>query len=278
MKYVCNYSIIRFLPYPETGEFVNIGIVLIASNGDFQFKIELKKYKRISDFFDTLDNNIYLRARAELSKELYRVQEMMRGCSSVNEKVSIFNHLTHERETMIRFSRPGTMMMSDAAAAAQELFDHYISHSFATKEYKEKNLEKHIGSLLSSSSMKKNYKEEKLGTDEYEVRFPFVMRQDSLFLQAIKPLYLGHAEPSRIFEHGDAWISKVNRLRAANQLALDTLFLAAPPAPTKSKILSSAYDEIVDTLGNIQGVRVVSTASSNQQIIKAIRDGVPAIH
>ncbi|WP_122365762.1 DUF3037 domain-containing protein, partial [Pseudomonas syringae group genomosp. 3] len=25
MKYICNYSILRFLPYPETGEFVNIG-------------------------------------------------------------------------------------------------------------------------------------------------------------------------------------------------------------------------------------------------------------
>ena len=106
MKYVCNYSIIRFLPYPETGEFVNIGVVLIANNGDFQFKIELAKHKRVTDFFHTLDRNIYIRARQELSSELRRVQEMMANCDDTSEKISIFNHLTHERETMIRFSRP----------------------------------------------------------------------------------------------------------------------------------------------------------------------------
>lgn len=26
-KLICNYSVIRFLPYPETGEFVNVGIL-----------------------------------------------------------------------------------------------------------------------------------------------------------------------------------------------------------------------------------------------------------
>ncbi len=27
-KVACNYAIIRFLPYPETEEFVNVGVVL----------------------------------------------------------------------------------------------------------------------------------------------------------------------------------------------------------------------------------------------------------
>lgn len=277
MKYVCNYSIIRFLPYPETGEFVNIGIVLLASNGDFQFKIELAKYKRVSDFFHTLNKNIYLRARAELNNELERVRELMCASEDVDKKISIFNHLIHERETMIRFSRPGTMMLNSVNAAVTELFDHYISHSFANKEYEEKNLEKQIGMLLSSSKMKKNYKEEKLGTDDYTVRFPFVMKRESVFLQAIKPLYLGHADSHRIIEHGDSWISKVKRLKAAKRLAIDTLFLAAPPV-TNSKKQYSAYKEIVEILQDIDGVRVVNSGSSGPQIIQAIEDGVPAVH
>lgn len=277
MKYVCNYSIIRFLPYPETGEFVNIGVALITNSGEFNFKIEQAKYKRVCDFFHTLDKDIYLRARRELSNELNRVRELMGNCDGMSEKISIFNHLTHERETMIRFSRPGTMMLSSTTAATNELFDHYISHSFATKEYEEKNLEKQIGSLLSSSNMKKNYKEERLGADEYTVRFPFVMRQESVFLQAIKPLYLGYVEPSRILEHGDSWIARVKRLKSAKRLALDTLFLAAPPNETQGKQYA-AYEEIVGILEDIEGVRVVSSASSAPQIIKAISDGVPAAH
>ncbi|WP_153010653.1 DUF3037 domain-containing protein, partial [Pseudomonas sp. ADP] len=45
MNYFCNYSILRFLPYPETGEFVNIGVVLLASNGEFHYKVETKRQR-----------------------------------------------------------------------------------------------------------------------------------------------------------------------------------------------------------------------------------------
>jgi hypothetical protein len=27
-QHTCNYAILRFLPYPETGEFVNVGILV----------------------------------------------------------------------------------------------------------------------------------------------------------------------------------------------------------------------------------------------------------
>ena len=67
MKYVCNYSILRFLPYPETGEFVNIGVVLLASNGEFHYQLDRTR-QRVTRFFKTLDHKIYLRARDEIGR------------------------------------------------------------------------------------------------------------------------------------------------------------------------------------------------------------------
>ncbi|KKY51478.1 hypothetical protein AAY86_18490 [Pseudomonas amygdali pv. tabaci str. ATCC 11528] len=275
MKYVCNYSILRFLPYPETGEFVNIGIVLIANNGDFRFKIE-KKRQRVTNFFPSLDSKIFQRARRETEAELARLSGFFtHNRQDISGLLATFKHLIHPRETMMRFSEPGTMAIENADSAAVALFDHYVNHSFATKEYQESVLERQLGKLLSDSNLRQRYSEQKLGTADYPVKFPFVFVGESVAVQALKPIHLGHDEPAKIIEHGDAWISKVKRLNAVGQLALDTLFIAGPPEEGKPKLLR-AYREICDELRTYPGVRVTSIAEGELGILKQINKGIPA--
>lgn len=274
MKYICNYSILRFLPYPETGEFVNIGIVLIANNGDFRFKIE-KKRQRITNFFPSLDAKIFLRARKEIDVELARLS----GFLTVNREdvsllLSTFKHLIHPRETMMRFSDPGTMATDNADQALATLFDHYVNHSFATKEYQETVLERQLGKLLAASNLKQRYSEQKLGNADYPVKFPFVLMSGAEPVQALKPIHLGHDESSKIIEHGDAWISKIRRLNAAGQLAKDTLFIAGPPEEGKPKLLK-AYREIAEELKTFPGIRVTSSAEGKSVILDQIKQGIP---
>ena len=274
MKYICNYSILRFLPYPETGEFVNIGIVLIANNGDFRFKIE-KKRQRITNFFPSLDAKIFLRARKEIDVELARLS----GFLTVNREdvsllLSTFKHLIHPRETMMRFSDPGTMATDNADQALATLFDHYVNHSFATKEYQETVLERQLGKLLAASNLKQRYSEQKLGNADYPVKFPFVLMSGAEPVQALKPIHLGHDESSKIIEHGDAWISKIRRLNAAGQLAKDTLFIAGPPEDGKPKLLK-AYREIAEELKTFPGIRVTSSEEGKSVILDQIKQGIP---
>ncbi|WP_426108524.1 DUF3037 domain-containing protein [Pseudomonas sp. TWR1-1-4] len=274
MKYICNYSILRFLPYPETGEFVNIGIVLIANNGDFRFKIE-KKRQRITNFFPSLEAKIFVRARREIDVELARLS----GFLTVNREdisllLSTFKHLIHPRETMMRFSDPGTMATDNADQALATLFDHYVNHSFATKEYQETVLERQLGKLLAASNLKQRYSEQKLGNADYPVKFPFVLMIGTEPVQALKPIHLGHDESSKIIEHGDAWISKIRRLSAAGQLAKDTLFIAGPPEEGKPKLLK-AYREIAEELKTFPGIRVTSSAEGKSVIIDQIKQGIP---
>lgn len=274
MKYICNYSILRFLPYPETGEFVNIGVVLIANNGDFRFKIE-KKRQRVTNFFPSLEAKIFLRARHEIEAELTRLSGFFTTKrSDLSAILSTFKHLIHPRETMMRFSDPGTMAIQNANDAINVLFDHYVNHSFANKEYQETALERQLGKLLSSSNLKQKYSDLKLGSTDYLVKFPFVMVNGKDPVQALKPLHLGHDEPGKIIEHGDAWISKVRRLNATEDLAQDTLFIAGPPEEGRPKLLK-AFKEICDELKSFPGVRVTSTAETQAHILEEIRKGIP---
>lgn len=69
-KLICNYSVIRFLPYPETREVVNIGILACCPQvGWMDYALELRKTKRISDFLPELDMNLYRAGRKHLQAE-----------------------------------------------------------------------------------------------------------------------------------------------------------------------------------------------------------------
>lgn len=276
MKYVCNYSILRFLPYPETGEFVNIGIVLLANNGEFRFKV-VQTRKRVTHFFPTLDHRVYIRARSEVEDELYRLTDFFaKHREQLGLLVNTFKHLIQPRETMMRFSEPGTVATEDIGKTLEELFDHYVNHSFANKEYQEKVLERQLGNLLTTSNLRQRYTEQRLGTEDYEVRFPFVMMDNEAPVQAIKPLHLGQAEPSKIREHGDIWEARVRRLRKTHHLAKDTLFIADPPQSDAVSLLT-AYEEVTQTLAELQGVRVVSANAPESQILEAIKQGIPTL-
>ena len=278
MNYICNYSILRFLPYPETGEFVNIGIVLLANNGEFRFKIANRR-QRVTRFFETLDSKVYIRARNEVDEELNRLAGFFASRrNEISLLVTTFNHLIQPRETMMRFSEPGTITTIDIGEALETLFDHYVNHSFANKEYQEKGLERQLGSLLVTSNLKQRYSERRLGDSEYDVRFPFVLMANEQAAQAIKPLYFGQAEPSRILEHGDAWQAKVMRLKRAHRLARDTLFITEPPCENQPKLIK-AYEEVTNALADLEGVRVVSARRSEKELISEIKLGIPpAIH
>ena len=50
-KFACQYALLRFRPFAETGEFANVGIVLLAPEARFFGFRLLKRYGRITQFF-----------------------------------------------------------------------------------------------------------------------------------------------------------------------------------------------------------------------------------
>lgn len=53
-QYAMRFAVIRFMPYVQTREFANIGIIIThPQSGYFDFKIE-QRYSRLSRFFPPL--------------------------------------------------------------------------------------------------------------------------------------------------------------------------------------------------------------------------------
>lgn len=271
-KFACQYALLRFRPFVETGEFANVGIVLIAPEARyFGFRV-LKRYGRITQFFHQLDRQVYLEGRQLFKEELDRFAQELRRLALDGRKTqpdvvlarNLFTELVRPRETMLQFAEQRVVLAKDPKAKLAQLFDHYVERNFVTKEYQERLLENSVRKLLFRAHIGTKYQREKIVAEDFTVNFPFVHMVEGRAERVIKPLYLGQNDSTKILTHGGQWVDKVRRLRNRNALPPNVLFpVTAPAVDTKPY---NAFKEIRNDLRDID-VQVV-LANDEHQILK----------
>lgn len=124
-KIACQYAIVRFVPFVETGEFANAGILLMAARARFfRFKLQTRRHRRITSFFNELDAKTYRTAMRMIDNELGRAVEMLRehgfdastGKTDVPFAQRLFEEIIRPRESIVRFSAPRLVLAENPAA------------------------------------------------------------------------------------------------------------------------------------------------------------------
>jgi len=234
MKVVCQYSISRFLPYSETGEFANFGIVLFCPQTRyFGYKLLKRRTGRITAFFEELEASVYRRACQTLENELKRLQLALLESANYwrTSKTDFLTELTRPREAIVRFSQTRAVMTEDPASEVLRLFDHYVQRNFVTPEYKDRTANRAVLKILTRAGVQDEFKQETLVADGYHATFPFVRRDEGEIAQVIKPLHLGLGDGRQIFDHGWQWVGRITRLRELNALPQNILLPVKAPKP-----------------------------------------------
>lgn len=272
-KLACQYALLRFRPFVETGEFANVGVVLLCPEGRFfGFKL-LKKYGRITKFFHQLDSKVYLNSKALFIEELQRVAQHMK-CNALDGRkrvvdvpfvVNLFAELTRMRDAMLQFDERRIVLADDPKAKLNEIFDYYVERNFVTKAYQERLLENSVRRLLfkGDSDLGAQYPQGKVGTTDFIVNFPFVHKRGEVVDRVIKPLYLAQEDSTKLLNHGGLWVDKVRRLRKRNALPKNVLFPLVAPKPDSRAF--RAYDEIRQDL--VEAGVEVALASDERRIL-----------
>jgi len=256
-KFQCRYSIIRFTPHVETGEFANIGIILIASKPGFlDFRVEARRYARITGFFDTLEPHFFRNAVNSLVQELERVRKMLPKPDANQPRMDfgmpdlctqLFAEITREREGLINFSSNRVVLSDNPSKSLDELFGYYVERNFVTQRYRETVLEERMKDWLNQINLSNKFVRRQFNDGVYKATFPFVEEnQTGNPLKVIKPFFLGQQEPTSIIDHGVKWTTSVARLRRAGLLPARVLF--AVEGPSSGTAHKAAFDETVDTL------------------------------
>lgn len=275
-KFACQYALLRFRPFVETGEFANVGIALIAPEARFfGFRI-LKRYGRITQFFHQLDRQIYLDGRQLFKEEMDRFALELRRLALDGRKTqpdivlarNLFAEVVRPREAMLQFADQRVVLAEDPKAKLLQLFDHYVERNFVTKEYQERLLENNVRKLLFNAQVGARYQRGKVGTEDFAVNFPFVDMVEGKAERVIKPLYLAQGDSTKILTHGGQWVDKVRRLRKRNALPPKVLFPVTQPAANTKPYY--AFQEIRQDL-LAENVQVVA-ADDERQILKFATD------
>jgi len=263
-KLACRYAILRFLPYTETGEFANVGVVLACpATGFFGFKLETRRYARFTHFFRELDRQVYIRAINAFKNELERVRKVHEHARDEVLR-DVFTALIHPREAILRFGEPRAKLVNDPAQALEQLYEHYVEHDFVHHEAHEKEMEHKVQQIIKGLVLDNPFREERVGDDEYAVRFPFVQVVGDHPRKIIKPFFLAQEETTAIFNHGDLWIGKLKRLKQRRMLPKNVLFTVQSPEKGDRKRFG-AFDDVLKELENYAEIAMVGNKADITQ-------------
>jgi hypothetical protein len=276
-KIACQYAITRFAPFVETGEFANVGIVMIAPKERyFGFKLEIRRHARITRFFEELEPKLYRDALTAVREELRRVNDVLqvhgfdgrRRTVDVDLARHLFSEIVRPRESIVRFSEPRVVLTEEPKKKLMELFAFYVERNFMTREYKEAILEKGIRAWLNQAQIAQRFQRGSVGDDEYQATFPFVEQIGNQAIKAIKPLHLAQDRASKILDHGGTWLFRVEELRRRNRLPARVMFTVAGPQTTDDR-RQRAFKEIVERL---EEARVeVADYSNRERVLEFAR-------
>jgi hypothetical protein len=140
---VCNYAPVRFLPYREIGEFVNVGVAVHCPQRDFfGFRlVPLKRIGRVRGFFPELDVKIFKAGLAGVARELTRVRTNHHArpitdeipSAIARERVLRFQEIIRRRDGLFHFGDAGTLMAETPDEALDHLFGRFVERQYAQK-------------------------------------------------------------------------------------------------------------------------------------------------
>lgn len=265
---ICNYAVLRFQPYLDTGEFANLGVIMLCNNGEFLQRVETTTRKRITHFFDNLPPQVFLKARQQFVTELKRTVDMANQHKrQLDVQLNIFNDLIEPREAMFRFSKPGTLAANSPSDALDELFNRYVHHDFKHAPAPEEQLTKNVNHWL--KLLNRRYTEQTLGNDIVRVKMPFVWREGTKVKQAIKSISFDLDDASRIIEKGDKWLSHLRRLKMSDTTPQDMVFISQAPK-IKTGPQQRAYKEICHEMENDVASRILPEQLGQHRILKEV--------
>ncbi|MBL9113928.1 MAG: DUF3037 domain-containing protein [Verrucomicrobiaceae bacterium] len=117
---VCNYALLQFLPYPETGEFVNVGVLVTCQQPCLlHFKGAQVMPERVKAMFPDQNEKAYADAMAALQTDMDRAKGSVRDPKTCQ---LIFGELVRRRESTFRFGEVRTILTNEPRQLVENLF------------------------------------------------------------------------------------------------------------------------------------------------------------
>lgn len=277
MSAIYQYSIIRFLPFTDLGEFANIGIIALDNqNKILKFKLARARFRRLREFFGEDAYRAYGAAIEHLRLELSSITTADRFWANW-EPEKAFHHLTRSHESSIVFSDVRTMLSKDHISdVVDTLFTRLIERQ--RQEAHDLDLIKDIRHELVVNGIR-GFRAIRVADDVVPVTFPLAHRNGTL--NAIQPMVFTQKTPLAVFDHGAMWKRRLAYLLNQRKIENKSVLLVIdPPASDASSSLQSAYAEAMKEIKLLPFEAVTAEVGGqiNHKIVEFAEAAVPTRH
>jgi hypothetical protein len=246
MKQLFKYVVIRFLPYGETDEFANIGILVFSpETGFFDFKLAPPIYNRITHFFKKLETNFYKNIISLFNEEFSTIKKIIQELPK-QEFIYYMENMFTPKESVIQFSSVRSILVDNNKNIIEQLYNNYVIGNFLKqKENRETQMISTLRQQLIKKQLGKIYKETKIKTGIREVTLPLVAHHNTNeTTKIIKPLAFNQHKPTLLIEHGERWLNRFNWLIKGGIIDAGNILLPIEPT-IKEGVLKQAYLEVI---------------------------------
>jgi hypothetical protein len=250
------YTLVRLLPQADAGEFANIGVVLACpQRRRFDFRL-IKRYTRVTRFFEEFAGELFPKVRREVQADLEHIQRtLLAGAADAKAIAALMNDLARPREGLVRYAPVRTLLTADPQADLERLFRRYVQRdALDVQQRRDELVERAVRGVLTQQNLRAAFAAVEIGDDDYHFRFPLVHERDGRPVAVIKPLDLAQDEPQKIYEHGDLWAQRIARLRRMQALP-EGLLIPVQAPPTGDARLAKAFHDVEADLRKL-GARV----------------------
>jgi hypothetical protein len=251
---LCMYAVIRFMPFAETREFANVGVVVIAPKlGLYDFKLAPKTFNRVTKFFDDLDGVVYKHAIEGFEEELKRIRNyLVHNHVQGKRLVDYFKEITRTRESVLHFGEVGTMLTDNINVAVDKLYERLIGRNFTeSKEYKEQQMIRVLKSQLTAKLPSGiRYTKQNLKADMYDIPVPLATRINDSY-RIIRPLAFEQQNVLLAMEHGEAWVNRLKKLIKFEVVQADKALVAFEKPVHRKQEFMKVYEDVVGEIKSL---------------------------
>jgi hypothetical protein len=263
-KKLCRYSIVRFKPYPETGEFVNVGVIAVFPQaGILDFKLEITHTQRITNFFQSIDYNFYRDSARLFYKALDDIREKLNYTPLIRREPEAmdeyFDLLTKEYDEIFCFSKPRVKFTTEVLKETENLYACFVQHNrFVKNVSHEEEMTSKVRRQLKRLNMLDKYLDYTLILQSgVDLQLPFChFNEDEVIVKAIRPIYLGYRHNQRVIEHGAGWYYRLKKAAEEAKLPKKMLIIFGGDEKLQNDNWHTAIEVIKSDIAGIANVEI----------------------
>ena len=264
MKTPYNYCVLRYVHDLAGGEFVNIGVVLLAPKAHYLGARCTQHYRRAARLFGHVEGSAFRRMAGFVEREINKLGlEVRGGLPLLGENVEkVVAKVLPPDASAMQFSQAGAGITDDPAKTLQALYDRFVGRfeRDAREQRTEEDVWRTFREPLANRNVAQYLEPKRLVAPNYEYEFEHAWKNGAW--HALEPVSFDLADEQRVLEKASRWLGRMTSLQDARESLELHVLLGAPSDPG----LSGAFEKAQNLLHKMPGKHHLHAEADAEQV------------